>query len=147
MRRPDKIFDNSFNKGEMDFINLPKVEVDKSYANRVDQYRNAYDQGRKVILYETILQLYQESGYLDEYRRLKKVPKNTLSEVFILVKEGISDSSFTHCEVFVMIAEMLGVTYNTLFAEVPPKYKEQVLKELDDEYKIFSRDKKHTQLF
>jgi len=137
-RRPgDKIFDNKFNRGEVDVVPFEKVvELDKQYINTVmsDCY-NAYDYFRIAKLNKIISEIYKGTKW-DEAYVSKRVPKFELSEIFEYLRSRIEDTTYSEIEIFVEIADCLDVKYKTMYEMVPNLQKKKLLEELNEAFDI-----------
>lgn len=147
-RKPnDKIFDNKFNSGEIEFEAFHAPEIDHSYsAQFLDNYRNNYDVFRYEQLSEIILDLWEKSTWYNKFGKKRRIPKEYLGEIFFCIRKDISDQTYTHIEIFTGIADFFNLNYKALYDMIAVSSKIELLKELDDKYNIFN--KKHiTKLF
>jgi len=142
-RYNDPIFDNSYNKGEIEFQPFePKIEINKQYVdNRLDDSYNAYDYYRKEVLHGEIDAIYNNSDWNKYYDTNKKIPKRDLTEVYLYIIKNLKDKSFTIIETFIEIADYLGIKYKLLYEMIPNAYKKNLLKELDKEYNNINKNK------
>lgn len=140
-RRPnDKIFDNKFNRGEIDFQPFEKnVEIDKQYVNdQMLNYYNSYDYYRIEELTKVIGTIYEGTKWWATYHS-KRIPKFELSEIYQYIRSRIEDTTYTESEVFVEIADFLDVRYITLYEMVSNVYKKKILEELNENFNIQSK--------
>ena len=143
----DPIFDNSFNKGEIDYEIFGKVKVDRDFSDsRLNNYYQSYDYYRIVQLNNIISKIWNDSEWKNSYKIKQKIPKQNLSEIYNYIRNKIFDDTYTEIEMFVGIADFLDVNFKNLFDMILPKYKMLIVKELDNKYKIISK-KRNRKLF
>jgi len=144
-RRPnDKIFDNKFNRGEIEYQPFEKsVEIDKRYINDIMiNHYDSYDYYRMSKLNEEINRIYVDTKWDEAYKN-KRIPKFELSEIFEYIRSKITDTTYSEIEIFIEIADCLAVKYNTLYEMVPNLYKKKLLEELNENFDIVEKIKKY----
>jgi hypothetical protein len=138
----DKIFDNSFNRGDIDFEVFGQVEIDKTYAkDRMESYTNSHDYYRLHNLYETVEIIYNETDWKRIYGNIKKIPKQELCEIYEYIFSRIDDETYTYIEKFISIADYLDVNYKILYDMMPHIYRAKVIQELDEKYNVLKKYK------
>lgn len=137
-RRPnDKIFDNKFNIGEIQPEIYKGVSIETTYKNYLDNNDTSYN----------IMRLALDTDFLQEWKKTewypdKKIEKTDLSEIFIILNKVTKKyKEFSRLEKFIFIAEFINVPVDVLYEMVSTKYKEIVLIELNDKYKILQKEK------
>ena len=137
--KEDKIFNNRYNTGDLDFEQFGKIEVDDIHRPK-DSFEEYIAQQIQSDLY----QIFVGSYFYEEYVKSKKVPRSEIASIYYYFDERLSSSeAMTAIEKFVNIAEFMSMSYDTLYEELAPTYKEKLLKELDLKYGIFKRKRIH----
>lgn len=132
-RRPnDKIFDNAYNKGEIELENLGVPTVD--YGSSLLTTTYTYDDFRQNELYELLYQVYDESGFSKCDTKETKFLKKDLLEIFSHLSKPLLTKGYSYIEVFTSIAEFLSVDYKMLYETVPNSIKTPILKECGDKF-------------
>jgi len=136
--KEDKIINNSFNSGELNFQEFTQsIKVD----NRVSEYYD--DQLGDVIEHRTmnmlkdlIYEIFEQSKYYEKYKNPKRVDKNDMIKMYYFFKEKISgsDKKFSSMEIFIGFAEFFQINYDQLYSEIRVSDKENLLKELNEKY-------------
>ena len=137
----DKIFDNDYNTGNLDFeeySNLPRV--DSSYAE--DNLRDCYDSyeyTRKIDLEKTVDEYFKNTEHGKVFANKKKIPKQILPHVFVAIREQFKGNDYTGSEIFSCIADYFGLNYEVLYENIPSVYRAELVRELDEKYGILKR--------
>ena len=137
----DKIFDNDFNTGNLDFdefTQLPTVNAEYARENLGECY-NSYDYNRNLTLEKTIDEFFKNTEYGKLLATKKKIPKNLHAQIFVSIVEQFGNKDFTISELFIGIAEYFNVNYEIFYENIPSLYRTRLVKELDDKYGIFKR--------
>ena len=71
----------------------------------------------------------------------KKIPKDLIPHLFQDVLEKLEGTEFTFAEKFVGICDFISVPYLKAYEQIPVKYREIIINELETEYSILSRRK------
>lgn len=136
----DKILDNQFNKGEIDYQTHKAIEVDPAWSNaHSQQYYNSHDYYRKHELNDIIESVYQDTVWVKHYQN-KKIPKQELSQIFAFFKERIKDDTYSNIEIFIGVGDFLDVNYKILYEMVAPEFKIELLQELNKQFKKLKED-------
>lgn len=138
----DKIFDNSYNRGDIDYENFGIVEIDRTYAReRLESYNNSQDYYRMKLLFEKIDEIYLDTEWKKIYGKNKKIPKQELSEIYDTIINKLDDETYTNIEKFVAIAEFLDINYKILYDMIPHLYRANIIQELDEKYNVLKKHK------
>jgi len=129
----DPMFDNAYNKGEIEFDDLGLPTVDYGSSLLITTY--SYDDHRQNELYEVIYQIYLDSKFSKKGLKDKKFLKKDLLDVFIHLSKPLYPKGYSHVEIFTSIAEFLNVDYKMLYEIVPNSVKTPILKECSDKHK------------
>lgn len=135
--KEDKIFNNRFNAGDVEYEVFGKISIKSEFSSG-----NAYDEYNDKNLQDEIYEIFINSKYYEEYSKNKKVPKNEVAEIYYYFDEKLPASAeITPVDKFIAIAEFMSISYDVLYNELAPVYKEKLLRELDSKYSIFSKRK------
>lgn len=135
--KEDKIFNNRFNTGEMDFDLFGAItKIDVGSANdddNIDEYTGHEFQ-------KTLYEIFLVSPFYEEYSKHKKVPKNEAAKIYYYFEERIPHTKdLSKLDLFIHIAEFMTIEYGVLYNELGAPSKELLLKELDVKYNIFKK--------
>jgi hypothetical protein len=137
--KEDKIFNNKYNTGEVEFEAFGKIEV-----NEVHRPKDAFDEYIESKMQKDLYEIFVKSDFYEEYSKVKKVPRGDTARVFYyFVDRLVVDGTSSAIEKFVNIAEFMSMSYEVLYEEISPSHKEEILRELDQKYAIFKRRKIH----
>ena len=139
-KQRDKIFENDYNTGNLDFeeYNLPKVDVFYAESNLSDTY-DSYEYARKMKLEELVDEYFKETEHGKILGNKKKLPKQVLPQVFVSIREQFTNNDFTGSEIFTTIADYFGMNYEVLYENIPSIYREELVRELDEKYGILKK--------
>jgi hypothetical protein len=142
-RRPgDKILDNSYNLGTVEFESYENFVIDPTFKDTVDDYTKYHD----YKLYEILDNIIENSKW-KEYKTInKKISKFDISEYFEYMRSNFKETTYSEIEIFITIADIVNINYKLFYDMIPNQYKTILLKELDKNYDIF-KDIKSTKLF
>lgn len=131
-RRPDdKILDNKYNKGEVEYEEFTEPKIDPSFRlGRLNESYDSYDHYRMIDMNNFILGVYKDTIWYKSYDINKRIPKQELSEIYHFIKEQITDTSFTNTEIFIIIAQFLDVNMSILYKMIGLAYKCELIDEL-----------------
>lgn len=136
--KEDKIFNNKFNSGEVEYEVFGKININSDFATSDDMFE---DYNEKQIQ-KDIYTIFKESKYYEEYSKNKKVPKSEIANLYYYFDERIPETNeVTIIEKFINVAEFMSISYDDLYRELGPSYKEKIIKELDNKYGIFKKRK------
>lgn len=136
--KEDKIFNNKYNLGDVEFEYFGEIKIDNPDSYVGDLFEEYLSSTFQERLYE----IFHESPFYENFSKNKRVSKNEVMLIYYYFEEKLnSDNQLTPIEKFIGIAEFMNIPYEMLYQEMPPTYKEYVLKELDKKYDIFSKRK------
>ena len=139
MMKEDKIFNNRYNTGDLEFEQFGKIE-----PNDIHKPHDGFEDYIAQTIQNDLFKIFQESKFYDEYSKSKKVTRGESAEIYYYFAERLSTSeAITSIEKFINIAEFMSISYEILYEELAPSYKEEILKELDKKYGIFKKKKIH----
>lgn len=135
--KEDKIFNNKFNTGDVEYEVFGKISIKSDFVSR-----DAHDEYVEGKLQEDLYDIFINSIYFVDFSKTKKVSKSEAASIYYYFDERLPDNDdITAIEKFINIAEFMSIPYEVLYNELAPVYKERLLKELDNKYQIFSKRK------
>lgn len=141
--KEDKIINNSYNTGEINYENLSKdIKVDPRAEHKYDEYstENIIELRTKKYLNEKLYELFLESSYYKKYKSYKKVDKRDMNELYYYFKNKLTPlKTFTIMQTFIGIAEFFQINYKYLYNEIGVLDRECILKELNEKYNLQNR--------
>ena len=140
MIREDKILNNSFNSGDIDYENFiqPMRVDDKVYELYKDILSDDIVEERTFKLLDNkIYEFFTESPYYEKYKIPKKVDKSDLVKMYYYFKEKlVKENTFTSSQIFMGFAEFFQANYNQLYEEIGILDKEGLLRELNEKFSL-----------
>lgn len=142
--KEDKIINNSFNSGELNYQAFThSIKVDNKVSSNYD------DQLGDLIEYRTfeklnniMYELFEESPYYQKYKNPKRVDKTDMIKMYYYFKEKLLElKMFSLMEIFIGFAEFFQINYDQLYGEIRVLDKEYLLKELNEKYSLKNRIK------
>lgn len=142
--KKDKIINNSFNSGELNYENFSQtIKIDSRVsALYEDQLGDVLEHRIAQDLNALIYDIFKESQYYEKYKNPKRVDKNDMIKMYYYFKEEVTKiRNFSSMELFVGFAEFFQINYDQLYGEIRVLDKEHLLKELNEKYSLESRIK------
>lgn len=139
----DKIFNNSYNAGEIEYEVYDKVQIDHEFLTSLKSVQNSYDYYENATLMEYIHDFFNNKGCNVKSKEFLKKHKKNIQELYLELYESliIDKISFTHSLLLVFFSDYLCVSLEFLYKEIPYRFREKILKELDDSIDIVKRKK------
>lgn len=143
--REDKILNNSFNSGEIeyhDFTGPMKIDdrVAEQYKDQLNE--NIIEVHIIKMMENQIFQLFEESKYFEKYKNPKKVDKSDMVKMYYFFKDNLQqENSYSSVEIFIGFAEFFQINYDQLYNVIGVKDKENLLKELHEKYGLSNKIK------
>lgn len=138
----DKIFDNTYgdqSSGEesITFTIAPSYVDDRDIEDRMhyDTIIKAVDRLIRGSEYEHLNEV-TEAGII------KKLNKVEINKVFFYIIENIG-STYTRVDIFNVLSDYFDVLPNKFYNSLSNKFKDELIKELDDKYNILEKRKIH----
>jgi hypothetical protein len=132
--KEDKIINNSYNTGEMEFEAFSGVmRIDDRVSDLYeDQYsENMVDVRTVKKLSEDIYNLFQLSPFYEKYKNPKRVDKGDMIKMYYYFKEKlIPQNTYSSSQIFMGFAEFFQINYDQLYKDIGVMDKENLLKEL-----------------
>ena len=146
-KRGDKILDNDYNQNNVEFVSNPKNVIDDTYSDQyLDYCRDPQEYDRRSRLEDHLIQLIESSEFAHYLLEQRKFPKTHLSELYIMIHEKTPIVEWSRVEIIDKTSEILKINLSQFFNSIPVKFREELLNELDIDYKIF-KSKKIGKLF
>lgn len=147
-RKDDKIFGNDYNTGniEFEFFSTIKVKDEFSSTTSKEFTDNSYSNWEKEQLREDLYRIFEEASFRDKYAKIKKVPKNEMVKIYYYFSDKLTKEKYSTVQVFTEIAEFMKMNYKDMFHQLLPVDKQNIVKELGEEYNIAAL-KKQKRLF
>lgn len=137
--KEDKIFNNRYNTGDLDFEQFGKIEV-----NDLHRPSDAFEEYVADRIQQDLYKIFKSAEFYEEYSKNKKVPRTDIAKIYYFFDDRLASSeAISAIEKFINIAEFMSLSYEVLYEELAPVYKEKLLKELDSKYAIFKRKRIH----
>lgn len=136
----DKIFNNSY--GESDPTENPiNFTVSPTFADDADPD----DKMHQELLFKRVDELIKGSEFehLNEVTQdgvIKKLNKVQINKVFFYIIEHLG-SSYTRVDLFSVLSDYFDVFPNKFYNSLSNKFKDELIKELDDKYNILEKRK------
>ena len=143
--KKDKILNNSFNSGEIEYESFTSpMRIDDKVAG---QYRESWSENivedrTLKMLEDKIYELFESSEFFDKYKNPKRVDKSDMVKMYYFFKERLlKEEKYSNVEIFIGFAEFFQINYDQLYAQVGVRDKEGLLKELHDKYHLTKKIK------
>jgi hypothetical protein len=137
--KEDKIFNNRYNTGDLDFEQFGKIEI-----NEIHRPSDAFEEYVADRIQQDLYKIFKSAEFYEEYSKNKKVPRTDIAKIYYFFDDRLASSeAISAIEKFINIAEFMSLSYEVLYEELAPVYKERLLKELDSKYAIFKRKRIH----
>lgn len=136
----DKIFNNTYGEQELSSENITFKLSPRYETNDDPDEKMHYD-----LLFEKIDNLIKGSEFehLNEVTEdgiAKKLNKVQINQVFFYIIEHIG-SDYTRIDLFSVISDYFDVFPNKFYNSLSNKFKDELIKELDDKYDILKKRK------
>jgi hypothetical protein len=146
-KRGDKILDNDYNQSNIEFTANPSNVLDSVFvSDYMDYSTNPQEYDRKSRLEDHLLEIIEKSEFAQYLVEHKKFPKNYLSELYVFIHTNTKNLEWSRVELINKTSEILKINLSQFFNAIPVKFKEELLNELNVDYKIF-KNKKIGRLF
>jgi hypothetical protein len=133
--KEDKIFNNRYNTGEIEYEVFGKIQVHDKFLPK-----DVFEEYTNTKLQDELYEIFVSSEFYEEYSKNKKVVRSDVSRVYYHFDDSLQNTkAISPIEKFIAIAEFMSIPYEQLYEELAPVYKEALLRELDKKYKIFSK--------
>jgi|AntAceMinimDraft_18_1070375.scaffolds.fasta_scaffold07482_5 hypothetical protein len=140
MAREDKILNNSFNTGDINYENFSqpmKVDARVSHLYKDQLSENIIEERTLKLLDERIYEYFVDSPFYEKYKNPKRVDKIDLIKMYYYFKDLlIAEKSFSIVQIFMGFAEFFQINYDQLYTEIGVLDKESLLKELNDKFSL-----------
>jgi hypothetical protein len=146
-KRGDKILDNDYNQSNIEFTTNSNNTLDSVFVDQyMDHCVDPQEYDRKSRLEDHLVDVLEKSEFAHYLVEQKKFPKNHLSELYVHVHSQTNNLEWSRVELINKTSEILKINLSQFFNAIPVKFKEELLNELNVDYKIF-KNKKIGRLF
>jgi len=123
----DQIINNSYNSGNIEFVDLPRLKVDTEYSNNND-FNNVYSTDMEEIILMELERIYEEEN-------IKISTKNYVNNVYLFNKiYEKKDIHFDFVDFFILFVESQNLDIKRLFEHLPSHYKKEITEEMSRKY-------------
>ena len=136
----DKIFQNDYNTGNLDFEEFGPPRVDQDFIDA--HMESSYDSANyhtKMQNMERVDDFFKESEMGKIIGQKKKIPKQMIPRLYIAMKDCFGKDELSESEFFIIIAEYFGVSYEVFYENIPAIYREALVRELDNKYSVLKK--------
>lgn len=136
--KEDKIFNNRFNTGEIEYEPFPKMRIDTP-----DNF-DVMSEYTTLELQNHLLQIFKGAPFFAAFANTRKIAKGQSSVIFYFFETELDKTrDLRLMEKFIAVADFMEMSYEVLYKELSVKHKETLLKEMDEEYGIFKKKNIH----
>lgn len=140
--REDKIINNSYNTGEIEYqdFSTPMKVHDKvagQYTENLSE--NIIEERTIIMLNNKLFELFEKSEFYEKYKIIKRVDKGDMLKMYYYFKSKLENENFSNSQIFIGFAEFFQINYDQLYNEVGVKDKQQLLIELNSQYGLNKR--------
>jgi hypothetical protein len=136
--KEDKIFNNRYNTGDIDYVPFPKMRIDTPDNFDVVEEYNSHE------MQVHLLEIFKGAPFFDQYTANRKISKGESCKVFYYFEEELTKTKDLRLmEKFILVADFMEMSYEVLYKEISVKHKEILLKDMDEEYGIFKKKNIH----
>lgn len=136
----DKIFNNDYNTGNLDFEEYGPPKVDTEYAESyMESYYDSNEYYTRMKNMEKIDTHFQSSEAGKVIGLKKKIPKQMLSKIYLVIREAFKKGELTEVEYFISVADYFGMSYEILYENIPAIHREAIVRELDNKYSVLKK--------
>jgi hypothetical protein len=136
--KEDKIFNNRYNTGEIEYEPFPRMRIDMP-----DSF-DVMDEYTSMEVQHLLLEIFQTAPFYQSYIANRKIPKGDSCKIFYYFETELDKTrDMRLMEKFIAVADFMEIGYEVLYREISVKHKEVLLKEMDEEYGIFKKKKIH----
>jgi len=139
----DKIINNSFNSGEMQFQEFTQsIKIDSRVSSLYDDQLGDVIEHRTLhILNEKIYEIFKNSPYHKKYKNPKRVDKTDMINMYYYFKERCGTGEYSPVEIFISFAECFQLNYDQLYKGIGVLDQELVLRDFVAKNKMENRIK------
>jgi len=136
--KEDKIFNNRFNTGEIEYEPFPKMRIDTP-----DNF-DVMSEYTTLELQQHLLEIFKGAPFFQNFANTRKIPKGDSAKIFYYFETELDTTrDLRLMEKFISVADFMEMSYEVLYKELSIKHKETLLKEMDEEYGIFKKKNIH----
>lgn len=146
-RQTDKVFDNSYNTGDLDNFSTEPIVLNENYKRTfLKQEYDSDTMHRLTILSEELYSFIQGSRFEPVLSNIK-ILKNIIPEILEYILPFLEEKTdYSFAEKFYVVCELIDVKESLIYNQLPTSYKDQALKEIN-EYSNVENKQKNNRLF
>jgi hypothetical protein len=139
-RKFDKIFNNDYNTGNLDFEEFGPPKVDPDFVEKhMESYYDSNNYYAKMKTMETLDEFFRNSDVGKVIGLKKKIPKQMIPRLYVSMKGAFKEGDMTEIEFFSLLAEYFGMSYEIFYENIPAVYRETLVRELDHKYGVLKK--------
>lgn len=132
--RPDKIFGNAFNTGDLDFKSMPDIKAQQDYSeSHLGHVYDAEHYNNRLRLEQLCGQAFDRSQW-SETNRDKQFPKEIMPYVFNELFEQLDGQGDSVMDIVITIAEFMGGSYEKIYWAMGHNVKARLVQECNQQY-------------
>jgi hypothetical protein len=136
----DKIFNNDYNTGNLDFEEFGPPKVDQDFVDKhMESYYDSQNYHNKMQTVEKLDEFFKESEVGKIIGMKKKIPKQMIPRLYVSMKDAFKEGEMSEIEFFSLLAEYFGMSYEVFYENIPAVYRETLVRELDHKYGVLKK--------
>lgn len=141
-RSADKILNNSYNRGDVEFDPFKKIQIESNYLNdNLDDNYSAEEYRREKYLNERIYNIINENEIYKVFLSQKKATRDNIGNLYkyILDELGPDLEEYTKCEITHSCINALDVSYESFYNSLFIIHKSQLMEEMNSKYNVYKK--------
>ena len=140
----DKIFNNDFNTGNLEFEEYGPPKVDQDFIDQhMDNYYDSNNYHANIEIMKRLDDFFTGSEIGKSIGMKRKIPKQIIPKLYISLKDCFKEGELTESEFFTVLAEYFNMSYEVFYENIPAIYRESIVRELDIKYDVLKRKRQH----
>jgi hypothetical protein len=132
-RRPDKVFDNSYNTGELENISTESITLSETYKRTFLREEYESDSVHRIKNLSHDLYEYMKGSKFEPLLDNVKIIKGIIPEILQFVLPFLKEQEqYSFAEKFYVLCELLDVKEKLIYDELPTSFKDEALKEIGE---------------
>ena len=139
----DKIFNNKYKTGELDFTEFGQMKVDTGMLAKFGVGSGFMSSETMLKLEAELYEIHKDGPYFDRFRSdTAKVKKDEAVEIFFYYVERLQIAeSYSAMEKFIGIAEFLSMDYKSLYKGIGIPFQSDLLRDIDKKFAYITKNK------
>jgi len=119
----EKIVNNRYNTGDIEFNELPNFKVDDNFTNS-NSFKDFISTNMEIVILDELKRIYEEENIKTNY-------KNYVGNAYLFCKVyEKKDIHFDIIDFFILFVECQNLDFKRLFEYLPPNYRKEMTEEL-----------------